>query len=76
MDRLDADLCICIGVKPDYNYENPFYTHSKYRFLYNEPEDYGQAFDEAYHEIMSEVRQPTTLGRMREDEVPETKHWR
>ena len=34
IDRLDADLCLCIGIKSDYNYNNPFYTLAKYKFLY------------------------------------------
>jgi hypothetical protein len=49
IDELNADLCLCIGVKPDYDYENPFYKLSKYNFLYNEPDDYGDAFDYAYN---------------------------
>ena len=51
IDRLDADLCVCVGTKPDYDYENPFYKLAKYKFLYNEPHDYGQAFEEAYFNI-------------------------
>lgn len=47
LDELNADLCLCIGVKPDYNYENPFYTTAKYKFLYNEPDDFADAFDYA-----------------------------
>jgi hypothetical protein len=47
IDELNADLCLCIGVKPDYNYENPFYTTAKYKFLYNEPDDFADAFDYA-----------------------------
>jgi hypothetical protein len=39
IDELEADLCICIGVKADYDYENPFYKLAKYRFLYNEQTD-------------------------------------
>ena len=53
IDELNADLCICIGIKPDYNYENPFYKLAKYRFLYEEPDDYGDAFEYAYN-IISE----------------------
>ena len=49
IDELNADLCICIGIKPDYNYENPFYKLAKYKFLYNEPDDYGDAFEYAYN---------------------------
>lgn len=51
IDVLNADLCICIGVKPDYDYENPFYKLAKYKFLYNEDEDYSGAFDYAYNLI-------------------------
>ena len=51
IDRLNADLCVCIGVKPDYDYDNPFYKLSKYKFLYKEPEDFGDAFDYAYNTI-------------------------
>lgn len=51
IDELNADLCVCIGVKSDYDYENPFYKLAKYRFLYDEPEDYATAFDYAYNEI-------------------------
>ena len=49
IDELNADLCICIGVKPDYDYNNPFYNLAKYKFIYNEPDDYGDAFEYAYN---------------------------
>ena len=48
IDELNADLCVCIGVKKDYDYENPFYKLAKYHFLYDEPDDYGDAFDHAF----------------------------
>ena len=51
IDELNADLCLCIGVKPDYDYNNPFYKLAKYKFLYNEPNNFGDAFDYAYDEI-------------------------
>uniref|UniRef100_A0A6C0D110 Uncharacterized protein n=1 Tax=viral metagenome TaxID=1070528 RepID=A0A6C0D110_9ZZZZ len=51
IDELDADLCLCIGVKPDYDYNNPFYQLAKYKFLYNEPDDFGDAFEYAYNTI-------------------------
>jgi hypothetical protein len=51
IDELGADLCVCIGVKPDYDYNNPFYQLSKYKFLYDEPEDFGDAFEYAYNII-------------------------
>lgn len=49
IDVLNADLCMCIGVKPTYDYSNPFYKLSKYKFLYNEPDDFGEAFEYAYN---------------------------
>jgi hypothetical protein len=51
IDELNADLCICIGVKPDYDYNNPFY-----KFLYNEPDDFGDAFEYASNNILSKSR--------------------
>jgi hypothetical protein len=53
IDELNADLCVCIGIKPDYDYENPFYKLAKYRFLYKETDDFGDAFEYAYN-IISE----------------------
>lgn len=54
IDELDADLCLCIGVKPDYNYENPFYKLAKYKYIYNEPNDYGDLLDIAYNDIIKD----------------------
>lgn len=51
IDELNADLCVCIGVKPDYDYNNPFYQLAKYKFTYNEPDDFGDAFEYAYNII-------------------------
>jgi len=51
IDELNADLCICIGVKPDYDYNNPFYNLAKYKFLYDEPDDFGDAFEYAFNII-------------------------
>ena len=51
IDELNADLCVCIGVKPEYNYDDPFYKLAKYKFLYDEPVDYGNAFEYAYNII-------------------------
>ena len=69
-DRLDADLCVCIGVKPDYDYENPFYKHAKYRFLYNEPDDFGEAFEYAYNTILENNRTNDS------QESKQQLHWR
>lgn len=51
-DQSDADLCVCIGVKHDYDYNNPFYKLAKYKFLYNEPHDFAEAFDYSYENIL------------------------
>lgn len=55
IDELNADLCVCIGVTPDYDYTNPYYQLAKYKFLYTEPLDYGEAFDYAYDIIAKEL---------------------
>ena len=49
LNPLNADLCICISIKPDYDYTNPFYQAAKYKFVYNEPYDFSDAFDYAYN---------------------------
>jgi hypothetical protein len=54
IDELNADLCLCIGVKPNYDYNNSFYTLAKYKFTYNEPDDYGEAFEYAYNILSSD----------------------
>lgn len=51
IDNLNADLCICIGVKSDYDYDNPFYKLAKFKFLYEEPDDFGDSFEYAYNFI-------------------------
>lgn len=52
IDELNADLCLCIGVKPDYDYENPFYKLAKYRFLYDEDNDksFAKSVEYSYQE--------------------------
>jgi len=61
LDVLQADLCVCIGVKPDYDYTNPYYTHSKYQFLYEEPDDYGDAFEDVYQYLKPFNEEPNPL---------------
>jgi hypothetical protein len=51
IDELNADLCVCIGIKPDYDYNNPFYNLAKYKFTYDESDDFGDAFEYAYNII-------------------------
>jgi hypothetical protein len=64
IDTLNADLCVCIGVKPDYDYTNPFYKLAKYKFLYNEPEDFGDAFEYAYNIITKDKPKYECLQNM------------
>jgi len=52
LDELKADLCVCIGVNPNYDYTNPFYCNSTYQFLYEEPSDFGDAFEHAYQTLI------------------------
>ena len=54
IDELNADLCVCIGVNPDYDYNNPFYQLAKYKFIYDEPQDFGDAMEYAYNIISSQ----------------------
>ena len=51
IDELNADLCLCLAIKEDYDYNNPYHKLSKYNFLYNEPDDFGEAFDYAYENM-------------------------
>jgi hypothetical protein len=53
IDQLNADICICIGVKGNYDTNNEFYKIAKYKFLYPEPEDYGNTYDLAYDIIIN-----------------------
>jgi hypothetical protein len=51
IDELNADLCVCIGITPEYDINNPYYKLAKYKFVYDEPNDFGDAFDYAYNII-------------------------
>jgi len=50
IDELDADLCLCIGIKKEYDYNNPFFKLAKYHFLYNEEIDpnFAKSVDYSY----------------------------
>ena len=75
IDDLSADLCVCIGVKPDYNYDNPYYLLAKYKFTYDEPDDYGDALEYAYNIISESKPEYESLN----EEVGDYKkhlHWR
>jgi len=53
IDELNADLCLCIGTKSDYNYDNPYYKLAKYHFLYNEENDknFSESVEYSYNHI-------------------------
>ena len=61
IDELKADLCLCIGINPGYDYNNPFYKLAKYKFTYDEPDDFGDAFEYAYNTISSNRDKYETL---------------
>jgi hypothetical protein len=64
IDELNADLCLCIGVKPHYNYNNPFHTLAKYKFTYDEPNDFGDAFDYAYNILSKDIQKYEKLDNI------------
>lgn len=45
LDKLDADLALCIGDNPRETH-NDFYSQAKYIWKYHEPEDWAVAFDQ------------------------------
>lgn len=51
IDELNADLCLCIGVKKDYDYNNPFYQLAKHKFLYDKENDcnFRKSFEYSYN---------------------------
>ena len=51
LQPLNADLAICIGIENNYDYNNPFYKNSKYKFTIKEPDDWGTYYDEIYNTI-------------------------
>ena len=47
LDVVDGDLALCVANNEREETDNPFYKHARYTWIYNEPEDWGDAFDEA-----------------------------
>lgn len=52
LNPLQADLCLCIGRRSDYDETNPFWTRAMYRFTYPEPDDFAAAFDEVEQRVL------------------------
>lgn len=76
IEPLNGDLCLCIGVKDDYDYNNSFYKLAKYKFLYKEPEDFGDAFEYA-NKIISKNRIPYELMKINNKNIKINPiHWR
>ena len=47
LDALHADLALCVSIPENYNYQNPFWQHAKYKTTFPEYEDWATAFDHA-----------------------------
>ncbi len=45
LDIVHADLCLCVANNSREDKDNPFYQHAKYIWAYEEPDDWGKAFD-------------------------------
>ena len=45
LEALNAELCLCIADNQREIKSNPFYQHAKYVWTYEEPDDWGDAFD-------------------------------
>ena len=80
IDQLNADLCICVGMKADESIEtNPFYKFAKYRFIMNEySPSFQNVFEHAYNSIDKNKyekvpkiidRQITCYGKITVDDI-------
>ena len=47
LDVLQADLCLCVANNQREVKDNPFYKEAKYIWSYDEPDDWGDAYDKA-----------------------------
>ena len=51
LDVFGADLCLCVADNEREDPDNPFYRRARYVWRYPEPEDWGDAFDEAQRQM-------------------------
>lgn len=65
LDQVNGDLCLCIGVDKNYDYDNPFYKLAKYKFIHDETIEFSIAVDHASDIILKE--NPTNEKQL---------HWR
>jgi hypothetical protein len=58
LNELNADLALCVAINDRENQNNPFYNAAKYIWQYQEPEDWGDAFDYAseYEQVANNWR--------------------
>ncbi len=47
LDSLGADLALCVAKNEWENTENPYYKAAKHVWTYDEPDDWGKAYDQA-----------------------------
>lgn len=55
LDELDADLALCISTPEDYDYNNPYWQHAKYKWTCPEYDDWTDAFEFARQTNFPEV---------------------
>ena len=56
IEELNADVCLCMFINSDYNYENPFYNVSKYKFLYeNNPLECSYNRTQHFQKLLSSL---------------------
>jgi hypothetical protein len=63
LDELDADLAVALTIDDQYDYENPFWQHAKYRWTAPDYVDYGEGFDLAQARIRQEDGTPLSEWR-------------
>lgn len=51
LDHLGADLALCVANNEREDKENPFYQHAKFTWTYDEPDDWGEAFDDIQSQL-------------------------
>jgi hypothetical protein len=48
----EDDVCVCIAVDDNYNYDDKFYKMAKYKFIIKDRIDYGPLFEDEYIELL------------------------
>lgn len=76
IDVLGADLCLCIGIKADYDYDNPFYKLAKHKFLHIETADAGDDLQYASDELMKNKSKYEQLRDINGTDDKNSSHWR